>query len=175
MKNLISNKTELNLLKLGLYQIVGGVGGILIILWITYQNPVFTVPAIFLYMFVLVFYLYSIYCGTLCMKARKHALTHSLINQMLQLIGITFLGFGFYYVAGFYIRVGVDITNSMDFDFDIGISNFSFGSVGDPGRLVIDINLIALGLIIWTDKLRIKVKEELELRKMSAIISSIGD
>ena len=175
MKNLISKQTELNLLKLGLYQIVGGVAGVLIILWVTYQNPIFTVPAIVLYVFVLAFYLYSIYCGTLCMRARKHALTHSLINQMLQLIGINFLGFAFYYVAGFYIRVGVDITNSIDFDFDVGISNFSMSLLSEPNRLVIDINLIAMGLIFWTDKLRTKVKEELELRRISSIVSSIGD
>lgn len=174
MKNLISKQTEFNLLKLGLYQIVGGVVGIAISLWLILKSQLFSGPAIVLYTVILIFYVYSIFCGTLCVKAKENALVHSLINQMLQLIAFTIFGFTFSFAAGIYIRVGVEMANSIGFDFDLGISAFSFSLIDASDSFLIDINLIALCLIFWIDKLRMKVKEEIKFRQMSSIVSSIG-
>ncbi|WP_301929355.1 hypothetical protein [Ferruginibacter sp.] len=175
MKKYISKQTELNLLKLGLYQVIGGVAGIIVFIWLFYRGQVFTLLAFVPYMFVLVFFLYSIYCGILCMKVKKAALTHSFINQLLQLVPFTVFGFAFKYVAGIGIMVGFDLTHTINFTFDADISSFAFGSINDPADFVIEINLIALVLVIWIDKLRTKVHEELEVRKISSIVSSIGN
>jgi hypothetical protein len=91
------------------------------------------------------------------------------------LIGFTVFGFAFNYVAGVYIRVGLDITSSMNFDFGIGISSFWLSTISEPDRFIIDINLIALVLIIWIDNVRTAVKEEIAFRNMSSIVSSIGE
>ena len=175
MKKLISKETELHLLKLGLYQIVGGAIGLLVFLWVVYAGQIFTGPVIILYVLIFIFYVYSIYCGILCIKVKQSALKLSLINQLIQLIGFTVVGFSFNYVAGVYIRVGLDITSSMNFDFGIGISSFWLSTISEPNRFIIDINLIALVLIIWIDSVRTRVKEEIAFRNMSSIVSSIGE
>jgi hypothetical protein len=175
MKKLISKETELHLLKLGLYQIVGGAIGLLVFLWVVYSGQLFTGPVIILYVLIFIFYVYSIYCGILCIKVKQSALKLSLINQLIQLIGFTVFGFAFNYVAGVYIRVGLDITSSMNFDFGIGISRFWLSTISEPDRFIIDINLIALVLIIWIDNVRTAVKEEIAFRNMSSIVSSIGE
>jgi hypothetical protein len=55
MKKLISKETELHLLKLGLYQIVGGAIGLLVFLWVVYAGQLFTGPVIILYVLILFF------------------------------------------------------------------------------------------------------------------------
>ena len=175
MKKDISNETELSLLKLGLYQIAGGVVGILLILWSIYKNQLFSGLVVFLYLIILLFYAYSIFCGALCMQAKSNALLHSLINQVLQFIGFTALGFAFNYVAGVSLTIGINFTESMKFDYGLGISDFLLRFNMESDKFIIDINLVAFGIIYWIEKLRKNIKEEIEMRKISTIVYSIGN
>jgi hypothetical protein len=169
MENLISKETESDLTKLGLYQIVGGAVGILIIIWGIYKSPLLTGLTALIYLFILLFFAYSIFCGTLCLKTKKNALGHSLTNQILQVIGFAIMGFAFKYVAGFYLTIGIDLTDSVNFGFGAGISKFNFNFNNEKDRLEVDFNLVAFALIYWIDKLMKKVKEEAAIRQASAI------
>ena len=165
----ISKETESAITKLGIYQIIGGSLGILIILWSMYKSPFFTGLTILIYLLILLFFAYSIFCGTLCLKTKSNALKHSLINQLLQLIGFAMLGFAFKYVAGIYFTVGLDLTEAFKLDFGVGISKFDFNINKENERFEIDLNLVALVLVLWIDKLIKKRKNDIEIRKLSSI------
>ena len=169
MNNLISKETKADLIKLGLYQIAGGIIGILIIAWGIYKTPLLTGLTGLLYIFILSFFAYSIFCGTLCLKLRKHALRHSLVNQFLQLIGFAIMGFAFRYVAGFYLSIGLDLTETIKFDFGAGISTFTFNINNEAERLEVNLNLIAFGLIFWVDNRLKKVRAETEIKEIASI------
>lgn len=171
MEKLISKEIESALTKLGLYQIVGGAVGILIIIWGIYRIPLLTGLTVLVYLFILLFFAYSIFCGILCLKTKKNALGHSLANQILQIMGFAMMGFAFKYVAGFYLTVGLDLTDSIKWGVSAGISKFDFNYNNENDRLEIDFNLIAFALIYRIDKLMKKVKEE-EANKQ---VSSIGE
>jgi hypothetical protein len=161
-------KTELS--KIGWYQIIGGAIGIVIILYSVFSSVEISGLNTLIYVFMLLFFIYSIFCGTLCLRCRDKALTHSLINQFLQLIGFAVLGFAFAYVAGFYLSVGLDFSNSLDIKFDIGISKFDFNVNREYERTEISFNLVAFGLVYRINKLMKKVKVE----KDNTEIASIG-
>jgi hypothetical protein len=171
MEKQISQETESDLTKLGLYQIVGGAVGILIIIWDIYKSQLLTGLTVLVYLFILLLFAYSILCGTLCLKTKKNALAYSLTNQILQVIGFAMMGLAFKYVAGFYLTIGVELTDSVNLGFGIGISKFNFNFNNEKDRLEVDFNLVAFALIYWIDRLMKKVKEEVAIRQ----ISSIGD
>ena len=169
MDKLISKETEYELAKLGLYQIFGGTVGIIIIVWSIYKDSFLTELTFLIYLLILLFFAYSIFCGMLCLKTKSNALGHSLTNQMLQLISFAIMGFSFKYVAGLYFTIGLDLTDIIKFDFGVGVSNFAFNLNKEKERLEIDFNLIALAVIYWIDKLMKKVKEEKSIRQTPSI------
>ena len=79
------------------------------------------------------------------------------------------MGFAFKYVAGLYLTVGLNLTDSVTFDFGAGISKFDFNFNNEKERLELDFNLVAFGLIYWIEKLRKKIRTEIELRQISSI------
>src|SRR4051794_7907039 len=107
----IKNKgTKLKVL--GYYQIVGGIAGLAITIYLIAQTATITGLILLLYLIALGLYSFSIYCGTQVLKSKKHSLNISLINQYLQLISFAILGYGFKYISGLLLSVGVDLTNS---------------------------------------------------------------
>ena len=161
MKNII---TELK--SIGWYQIIGGAIGILIIGYSLSGYKQFSGEVILTYSFILSFFLYSIYCGILCLSNRKYALLHSLINQFIQLFGFAILGFAFYYVAGVYFSIGFDLSTSLEMKLNFGFSKFDFNINREQERIEIDFNIISFALILWIDKIRNKLKDELINREI---------
>ncbi len=173
MEKLISEETYWDLVKLGLYQIGGGAVGILLILWGIYNSPLPIGLNLVLYLFILLFFGYSIFCGILCLETKENALRHSLTNQILQVIGFVLMGFAFQYVAGFYLIVWFEFTESMKYGFHLGISNFkfNFNFLKEGDRIEVSFNLVAFALIFWIDRLMEKVEKEAAIRRSA----SIGD
>ena len=87
------------------------------------------------------------------------------------MIGFAIMGFAFKYVAGFYLTIGLDLTDSVKFDFSAGISKFDFNINNEKDRLEVNLNLIAFALIYWIDNIMKKAKEEETIKQTS----SIGD
>jgi hypothetical protein len=158
--NLIKIKSDI--LKIGWYQIIGGLTGIAIILFSFIGSSQLQGVNVLVFLFMFSFYFYSVFCGVLCLQLKEIAIIYSLINQFLQLIGFAIFGFAFYYVAGVYVSIGFDFTNSMLLKFNFGISKFDFTINQELERAQINLNLIAFALIYWIDKLRKKIKIENE-------------
>ena len=153
MEKAISSKTKIGYQVLGYYQIIGGVIGILLNIYGFFtQLPVFglviIIPIIFF-----ILYGFSIYCGTQCLKFEEASLTICIYNQVLQILGISIFGVVFSYVAGLYFNFNLDLSNSIQADFNAGVSNFKLYYNQDPGVIKVNVNLIAIGLIIFIDKL----------------------
>jgi hypothetical protein len=143
---------KIDIKKIGWYQIIGGIAGILTILYLFVTKPHLSRLLFSVYVFFLLFYGYSIFCGILCLKETRKALTYSLINQFLQLISIACLGYAYSYSSGIYISVGLDLSKSVEVALNFGISMVDFAFNSDPNRLELKVNLVAFGLIYWIDK-----------------------
>ena len=166
---LFSKKIKSDLIKLGLYQIVGGVLGILIIVYAILKIQLFTELSVLVYFIMILFFAYSILCGVLCMKTKGNSLLYSLINQMLQIFGFAIMGYTLKYVAGFYLTIGLNLKDSIEFTFGTVLSKLDFNINHDKERLELDFNLIAFAFVYWIDKLMKKVKEEESVRKAFSI------
>jgi hypothetical protein len=162
-------KIKSDILKIGWYQVIGGGIGALMILYALFTTAEFPGLSMLIYFFMFLFFAYSIFCGTLCLKNRDNALTHSLINQCLQVIGFAFFGFAFAYVAGVYVSIGLDLSNSINMKFNIGISKFDFNINRETERAEVNLNLVAFGLIYWIDKLMKKIKKEKTIFEIASV------
>ena len=166
----LSTKTKSDISKIGWYQIIGGGLGILIILYSLITLDQIAGLTIIIYAFMFVFFGYSVTCGTLCLKSHKNALRHSLINQLLQLVSLTIFGFAFSFVAGVYLSLGLDFSKSIEITFEFGISKFDFNINREHERTAVGLNLVALGLIYWINKL---IKNS-QAKRQNIIIASVG-
>lgn len=166
----MTTKTKSSILTIGWYQIVGGGTGFLKMLYSLFTTAQISGLLILINILILGFFIYSILCGTLCLKYKDNALTHSLINQFLQLISFACFSFSFIYVSGLYLSIGLDLSNSIAITFDFGISKFDFKIYSENVIAEMNFNLVAFGLIYWIDKLIKKIKEE----KTNIEISSLG-
>src|SRR5215467_12254246 len=128
MEKLISQESKDSLLKLGLYQIVGGILGLIRFVFVTVSMGKVNGLTILLAMIVAVLFAYSIFSGWQCIKLKKSALINSYINQGLQIVSFSIVGFAYKYIAGIYLGLGVNLTNSLEFRLDAGFSNYALAA-----------------------------------------------
>ncbi len=169
MKDLISKEVRSDLNKLGIYQIAGAAVGVLLIFWSIYNTESLSGFIVVIYLFMFLFFAYSVFCGFLCIKTRRNALKHSQINQFLQIFGLAIFGFAFKYVAGVYLIFGLNLTESFELDFGAGVSQFGFSFNNGADKLQLDINLVAIVLIYWINQLMKRIKTEIEIKKATSI------
>lgn len=139
---------------LAIYQIAGGVLGILLTAWVLFQGEVvLDQPALRVTFFAVGLFVFSILCGRMLLRNAHRGLVVSLINQVLQVVYVTFGAFSFQYVAGLRIGFGFDMVGSWVFKFRMALSSFEFQAGTDTGEKFIGINLVALFLIFWIERL----------------------
>ena len=145
---------------LALYQIVGGILGIVLTLWVMLQGEVVLTQQVLRFsLFAAGLFVFSILCGRLLFRNPPRGLVLSLINQVLQVIYFAFGAYGFQYVAGLRIGFGFDMIGSWTFKFRVALSSFQFDLGTDTGQKFIAINLVALFLIFWMERLLEQVKK----------------
>jgi len=170
MNGIYSTKVISKLRSLGAYQVVGGSIGCLPAIWAILNNQAIDL-SLFVYCLMVLFFAFSIYCGILCFRRKIIAVKFSLINQILQVIGVAIFGFAFKYAAGVYVTAGLDLSESFNFTFGAGFSRFDFAVNADHHRLEVDLNFIALPLIIFIERLKNHIKEEQD----KLVVSGIGE
>ena len=155
MENTFTKATDRKIKVLAIYQILGGLAGFGITFWLLAHTAIITGLILLLFLIAFALFSYSIYCGALLLKKQRVGLVHSSINQYLQLVSFAILGFGFQYVSGVLLSVGIDLTTSFDMKFNIGImSTWEMNINSDTEKIEINFNLVALFVIIFIDKLR---------------------
>jgi len=158
---------------LSIYQIAGGIIGLAFTVWLIINN-VNSINGLLLFLILVAFalYSYSIYCGALLLRDYTWGLKHTLINQVLQVLNFAMLGYAFQYVSGVYISIGIDLTESFNIKFNTGISAWQINFNSDNQLLYVNLNLIALYLIVFTDNLKVKVRNAEIENQLSDIIQT---
>ena len=152
-------KSKLLLYFIILYQIAAGLFG----LYIASQQSLNFIVSYPLHFIIIVgLFVFSIICGVKIWFNKVKGLKLSIINQYLQLIQFSILGFGFYYVAGIYLATGFSDTPNYHFLFD---SSFFRSSCyitinSSDNEIAVLVNLVAVGLIILMDNLTPLYRDE---------------
>ncbi|RFS17592.1 hypothetical protein [Emticicia sp. C21] len=149
-------KSRINIL--AYYQIVGGAVGIIFLVWMIATTFPIQGLNILLYLFMAVFFGFSIYSGWLLVEKRiEIGLTLSKINQILQIFGVAFGGFAYEYVAGIALMPGIDLEDGANITFNFSLSKFElyFNSSKDFAR--VEFNLVAIYLVYFISKLQASI------------------
>jgi len=155
---------------LGIYQFVGGIIGLLILFYSIYNSGIHVIPVFFLLIIFFLFFAYSIICGLLCLRSHDLALPLSKINQVLQLIGIGIGGYSYSYVAGVNLSLKLNFPDLSSFNFALGISKMEMRFNTNSEFSMLEINLVALALMIWIDRFQRKITNE----QLKATTEQIG-
>ena len=116
-----------------------------------------SVNILFIEQYLLIFfgvllYLFSILCGLVLLKDQKKGLKISVVNQILQIINFSILGYAFKYISGLYISFGVDLTN-FNLELDFGLSSWQFLFNVQSTTCQLYINILPLFLLHYIYKL----------------------
>ncbi|WP_416439240.1 hypothetical protein [Phnomibacter sp. MR] len=152
---------------IGYYQIAGGIVGFLMLLFSVGGNPqsnkfvwLILIGATFLFGL-------SIFAGIACIDGNKKALQLSIINQLLQLFGIVIVGISFSYSSGLHFRVGVDLTRESWILFKYGCSDIRLFYNLDKDLIFLDLNLVAMVVLIFLMKISTPKKEATDIIGMA--------
>lgn len=155
----MENKIKNQLKALAIYQVAGGILGIGLLVWVLFSGSVpVTIQTLRISLFGTALFVFSILCGRMLFWNARRGLILSLVNQLLQVVYFAFGSYGFLYVAGVRIGLGLDLVGSWTFKFRLAISSFEVYFNTDTGQKLIGVNLVALALIFWIESLLQKVK-----------------
>ena len=155
------NPTNNQLKAIAIYQIVGGILGIALTVWVLFSgNILLDQVALRISLFAGGLYVFSILCGRMLFRKSRRGLVLSIVNQVLQVIYFAFGTYSFQYVAGLRVGVGVDMVEGWIFKFRLALSSFHFSVGTELGQKFIGINLVALFLIFWMERILEKTKDQ---------------
>lgn len=149
---------DLKIKILALYQIVGGLVGVTLTLFFS-NFQVTSFLALIVIPVMVGLFSFSIYAGSLLFFNIENGLKRSKINLFLQIISFVAFGYAYQYSIGLYFIVGIDFTNSFTFNFNLGIRPLLHLAINSSSpTLSLNINLIAIFLAVYIDKLLLKFK-----------------
>ena len=95
-------------------------------------------------------------------------LKYSLINQYIQILSFSIVGYGYKYLSGLYISVELDLGNLPSFQLQGGISTWNINFKNALEIKTVGINFIAILLILFIDR-------QINFLKVKAIDTSINE
>jgi uncharacterized membrane protein (UPF0136 family) len=149
------------------------VGGIVGLAWEVYlfiNSDEINLSIIFVLVPGILFYLFSFIAGLLLFLRKSYGLKLSLLNQALQVIGFSMLGYGFEYVSGISFDIFIRYTDGLDIESNIGLSNWHMLINNDTGIMELSINIVAVVLVIFI----LRLMKECRLERSVNEISGIG-
>ena len=160
-------KTNINILKaLGLLEIVGGITGIGLILWLALQGLETNTYVFLILLVAMGFYIYSIYAGIKLFKHKENGILHSRILQYLQLIAISIGGMTYLLTSGGNFFLGYNFTNStIEFNMSIISSEFQINILSSEQNDFLYINFMAILILLLLEKAVNKIKEQKLLKE----------
>jgi len=155
---------------LAAYQSLGGTVGLIFMGYLFFNTD----ESIEYYLLAVVpgvlFYLFSFMAGLFLFQRKTYALKLSLINQLLQVFGFSFFGYGVEYVAGISFDIFIRYTDGLEITPSLGLSNWHFLFNNDTGIRELSINIVAAFLVFYILKLR----KEYTTKRLTDEISTIG-
>jgi len=148
MKLRIKN-TKTTLLILSLYQILGGIIGLIVIAWTLLKITSISGALLVIFLVAIGLYFFSIKSGRLLLEKKiKLGLVYSMINQIFQVVGIGVGSFAYKFSSGGQLFLGVDFTNGVNYKADFGLtSEFIFSIYLADKEYFLFINVLAIFLL----------------------------
>tara|TARA_R110000737_G_scaffold275281_1_gene282290 strand:+ start:109 stop:669 length:561 start_codon:yes stop_codon:yes gene_type:complete len=155
-------KTKRNVLKgVGILEIVGGITGLGLILWLILQGTNTNSYVFLILLFAIGFYIYSIYAGIKLFKHKENDVFHSRILQCIQIIGISLGGLTYIMTSGGYLFVGYNLTEgNINFSFALIASKFQINIMNSNQGSFIYINILAIVVLLLLEKSLNVIKEQ---------------
>ena len=146
---------------IGWYQIVGGCLGFLFVSRsVIFDQVDWNFLVVIFYTLFFLFFSYSIFAGVLCIGKKDSALTHTFINQALQVLHFNLYGYGLEYSAGCYFDLVFSLSDPGFPSFFLGLSNISMQFNGSTLYPQIAFNIIAIFFLYWAWHLRRRIERE---------------
>lgn len=171
MIEIFSKDVAFKLKALAIYQIVFGLLGLGVTFFLILSISLSNILLILICMVPIVLYAYCVYCGVVLFQKKDPALKYTLLNQYLQLVNFSIIGYAFKYIAGLSFFIGVDVTEGFMVNFKFGLfSSWDINIATENSDMIINCNLVALAIIIFINNLRKKI-----LHDQETLILKIGD
>jgi hypothetical protein len=158
MENFIRSQFSMSYKILGIYQIIGSTIGLILLFYLVYNQGFSVVQLLAIDIVMLLFSLYGLICGILCIKLHEMALTLSFVNQALQLLSFGLSGCLYTYTSGIDFFISFDFTNQLIVSLELGIPKMLLQFNNGAGLTFLNINIVALAIIIWIDSIQHKIK-----------------
>lgn len=152
---------------IGWYQILGGLLGNGLIIWTILTNQVLSNGQVLAILGAILLFSFSIYSGILLSKYMKGGIKLSLIDQLLQIINFSLLGYSYSYFSGLNFSVGVDYTNDLLLKAEYTFSGFRFSTNEGEEQICLLINIVPIIIIGMLNKLN---SETEELQEQESIV-----
>ena len=160
-KNNLMKSVESKIKYLGIYQLLGGIIGILNALRFLPSFEVINGAILVLLLIIFGLYSFSAFCGYLLIRERYlSGLNLSIYNQLIQIIGFGVIGYGFHFTAGIYFGIKLNLTHDTNITFMLGHSAALINLNSNPEFTELSINIIALILINFIFNWKTQVEKE---------------
>jgi hypothetical protein len=150
----------------GLYQIIGGLIGLIMIIITSFSTPSDNLP--YLIIPGLLLFGFSIYVGKQTYMQRKNYLNLTIINQILQIVGVYIDSFGFEYVSGLGLYFTVDMTNQLLIGVNTNLSKLNYSLNYSHEKYFFSFNIIAVLIIYYLEKMRSSLKTSNRINEHNA-------
>jgi hypothetical protein len=155
-------KIKRNILKgIGILEIVGGISGIGLILWLTLQGMETNTFVLLILLFAIGFYAYSIYAGIRLFKYKENGIFHSEILQWLQIIAMSYGGMTYLLTSAGNLFLGYNFTTStLEFKLNFIASEFQIDIMSSEHNNYFFINIMAIVILVLLEKSFNEIKNQ---------------
>ena len=147
---------------LGYYEIIGGIFGISLVFLSVYDK--LNSDGFFIFSLLLFVTLcgISIYSGILLIQKKYlKGLNLSFLAQATQVISFVLFGYIFDFAIGIYLRITTELTNDTIVGLDFGFANWNLSRSANPDIIELNINVVAIILLLLIAKSANQIKAEL--------------
>ncbi len=159
MKLRIKN-TTLTLQAISWLQIVGGITGLGLLAYLMLQTGTINGSILLIFLIGIGLFSYSIYSGNrlLSDEKKENGIILSIINQVLQIVQWSILGYGLSYSSGVELTIGL---KNMTLNFNFSVINSTFKmAINSDNEFFIKINLIAVLVIFALADIKKELKDQ---------------
>jgi hypothetical protein len=141
---------------IGLYQVFGGVLGLLLMAPdLRFCDTVTTSLSFVL----ILFFLFSVFAGIKLYKLKPGGRTASIWSQALQIFTVAAGNFYYSFISGISFQLTLDLTDDIKIGFESATSRLSIILQGTEDHFYFGINLVPILIIMFLDKFKTDIEE----------------
>src|SRR3954454_10812590 len=152
---------------LAIYQIIGGLLGLLITVWDVMEYPSFSASIIIMFAIAFGLYIFSLISGWLLWYQYTAGVQCSLINEYLQIVHFSIAGWAYMYTSGGYFSLGVDLTYAYKVLIDFGIiPTLQLKAFTQTPEVQLSFNFVAILLVVFLTHVKRDLEEDVLLENL---------